>query len=65
MSGNQVTEGTLASAGLLARRLLLALIFVHVGWSIISTSSRATAYMEKFGVPGMLLPAVTEVLRTR
>jgi uncharacterized membrane protein YphA (DoxX/SURF4 family) len=53
MSGNQATESTLGSAGLLAGRLLLALIFVHEGWSIIRTYSGATAYMEKFGVPGM------------
>jgi putative oxidoreductase len=58
MPANQATEGMLASAGVLAGRLLLALIFVHEGWSIIGAYSGAAAYMEKFGVPGLLLPAV-------
>ena len=52
------TEGTLVSVGLLVGRLLLALIFVHEGWSIIGNYSGAAAYMQKFGVPDMLLPAV-------
>jgi len=52
------TEGRLGSAGLLAGRLLLALVFVHEGWSVIGGYSGAAAYMQKFGVPGMLLPAV-------
>jgi putative oxidoreductase len=51
-------EGRLGSAGLLAGRLLLALIFAHEGWSIIGNYSEAAAYMQKFGVPGILLPAV-------
>jgi putative oxidoreductase len=50
--------GTPAAAGLLVGRLLLALIFVHEGWSIIGIYSSAAAYMQKFGVPGQLLPAV-------
>src|SRR5262245_36285312 len=58
MPANRVTDGTLASAGLLAGRLLLALIFVHEGWSIIGGYSGAAAYMQRFGVPGVLLPAV-------
>jgi putative oxidoreductase len=58
MPANQATEGTLVSAGLFVGRLLLALIFVHEGWTIIGTYSGASAYMQKFGVPGMLLPAV-------
>jgi putative oxidoreductase len=51
-------EGTLAAAGLLAGRLLLALLFVHEGWSLIGSYSDAAAYMQRFGVPAMLLPAV-------
>jgi putative oxidoreductase len=51
-------EGTLAAAGLLAGRLLLALIFVHEGWSLIGGYSDAAAYMHRFGVSPMLLPAV-------
>lgn len=54
----QMMDGTLAAAGLLVGRLLLALIFVHEGWSIIGNYSGAATYMQKFGVPGMLLPAV-------
>ncbi|HEX5999589.1 MAG TPA: DoxX family protein [Hyphomicrobiaceae bacterium] len=51
-------EGTLAAAGLLAGRLLLALVFVHEGWSLIGGYSDAAAYMEGFGVAPVLLPAV-------
>ena len=58
MPRNQATQDALASAGLLAGRLLLALVFVHEGWSIIGTYSGAAAYMQKFGVPSILLPAV-------
>lgn len=49
---------TLAAAALLVGRLLLALIFIHEGYSIIGSYDGATAYMQKFGVPGILLPAV-------
>jgi putative oxidoreductase len=52
------TERALASVGLLMGRLLLAWIFVHEGWSVIGGYSGAAAYMQKFGVPGMLLPVV-------
>ena len=58
MPVNQAAEGALISAGLLVGRLLLALIFLHEGWSIIGGYSGAAAYMQKFGVPGVLLPAV-------
>ena len=40
MPATDATESTLASAGLLAGRLLLALIFVHEGWSIIGSYAR-------------------------
>jgi putative oxidoreductase len=52
------TQGMLASVGLFAGRLLLALIFAHEGWSVIGNYSGAAAYMQKFGVPGSLLTAV-------
>jgi putative oxidoreductase len=58
MPTNPATEGTLGSAGLLAGRLLLAFIFVHEGWSVIGSQSGAVAYMQKFGVPDILLPPV-------
>jgi putative oxidoreductase len=51
-------EGMSTAAGLLAGRLLLALIFVHEGWTTIGNYSGAAAYMQKFGVPALLLPAV-------
>ena len=51
-------DSPLSSAGLLAGRLLLSFIFVHEGWSIICSYSGAAAYMQRFGVPVMLLPAV-------
>jgi putative oxidoreductase len=52
------TEGSLGSVGLFAGRLLLVLIFVHEGWSVIGNYGDAAAYMQKFGVPGILLLAV-------
>ena len=47
-----------AAVGLLVGRLLLALIFVHEGWTIVGKFGDAAAYMQKFGVSGRLLPAV-------
>jgi putative oxidoreductase len=52
------TQDMLASIGLFAGRLLLALVFVHEGWSVIGNYTGAAAYMQKFGVPGILLTAV-------
>jgi putative oxidoreductase len=49
---------TTTSAGLLLGRLLLAAIFVHEGWDIIQNYAGAAAYMQKYGVPSVLLPAV-------
>jgi putative oxidoreductase len=54
-----MTHESTASAGLLLGRVLLATIFVHEGWDIFATSyAGAVAYMQKSGVPGVLLPAV-------
>jgi putative oxidoreductase len=50
--------GTLEAGGLLAGRLLLVFVFVHEGWSIIGSYGAAAAYMQKFGMPPVLLPAV-------
>jgi putative oxidoreductase len=58
MPTGHATEGALASVGLLVGRLLLAWIFVHEGWSVIHNYSGAIAFMQKFGVPSVLLPAV-------
>ena len=51
-------DSPLSSAGLLAGRLLLSLIFVHEGLSLIDSYSPAVAYVQKFGLSATLLPAV-------
>ncbi len=48
----------LGAAGLAIGRLLLAAIFVLEGWSKLRGYDAAAAYMNRFGVPGVLLPAV-------
>ncbi len=51
-------ERALTDAGLLAGRLLLVFIFLHEGFSLIGNYAGASAYMQKSGVPSLLLPAV-------
>jgi hypothetical protein len=51
-------EGAMTDAGLLAGRLLLVFIFLHERWSILGNHAGAAAYMQKFGVPSLLLPSV-------
>jgi putative oxidoreductase len=46
------------AAGLMIGRLLLASIFILEGWSKVRGYDAAVAYMNRFGVPGALLPAV-------
>ena len=48
----------LNAAALLLGRLLLASLFVLEGWGKMKGYAGAVAYMEKFGVPGLLLPLV-------
>ena len=48
---------SLADAGLLAARLLLALIFLHEGVSLLVTFPEAAAAVAKLGVPAPLLAA--------
>jgi putative oxidoreductase len=48
----------LAAAGLAVGRLLLAALFILEGWSKIRGYQAAAAYMDGYGVPGVLLPAV-------
>ena len=48
----------LGAAGLAIGRLLLAAVFVVEGWSKLRGYDAAAAYMNRFGVPGVLLPAV-------
>jgi putative oxidoreductase len=47
-----------AAPGLAAGRLLLAAIFILEGWSKLRGYDAALAYMSRYGVPGILLPAV-------
>jgi putative oxidoreductase len=54
----RVVEGGLRDAGLLAGRLLLVFIFLHEGMSLLGNYAGAAAYMQKSGVPALLLPAV-------
>ena len=48
----------LNAAALLLGRLLLASLFILEGWGKLRGYAGAVGYMEKFGVPGLLLPAV-------
>ena len=54
----RASEGAMTDAGLLAGRLLLVFIFLHEGWSILGNYAGAAAYMQKLGVPSLLLPLV-------
>lgn len=54
----RASESALQDAGLLAGRCLLVFIFLHEGWSILGNYAAAAAYMQKSGVPPLLLPAV-------
>ncbi len=38
-------------------RLLIAALFLHEAWVKLSHVGQSIAYMERFGVPGVLLPA--------
>ena len=51
-------QDMLTDAGLLAGRCLLVFIFLHEGVSLIGNYAGAAAYMQKSGVPSLLLPAV-------
>jgi putative oxidoreductase len=49
---------TTRDAAALVGRLLLAALFLLEGWSKLRGYGPAAAYMERFSVPGLLLPAV-------
>jgi putative oxidoreductase len=49
---------TVGAAAALVGRLLLAALFLLEGWSKLRGYGAAAAYMERFSVPGLLLPAV-------
>jgi putative oxidoreductase len=48
----------LAAAGLAIGRLLLASLFILEGWSKVRGYQAAAVYMDGYGVPRLLLPAV-------
>jgi putative oxidoreductase len=52
------SQATLRAAGLAIGRVLLAAIFLVEGWSKLRGYDAAATYMARFGVPGILLPAV-------
>jgi putative oxidoreductase len=49
---------TTREAAALVGRLLVAALFLIDGWSKVRGYAPAVAYMERFSVPGLLLPAV-------
>jgi putative oxidoreductase len=49
--------GTIQPAAALVGRVLLAALFLLEGWSKVRGYGPAVAYMERFSVPGLLLPA--------
>ncbi|MCP4620170.1 MAG: DoxX family protein [Bradyrhizobium sp.] len=55
---SRTADNTIRDAGLLAGRLLLVFIFLHEGWSLLGNYAGAAAYMQKSGVPPLMLPAV-------
>jgi putative oxidoreductase len=48
----------LGAAGLAVGRVLLAALFILEGWSKVRGYQAAAEYMDRYGVPGVLLPAV-------
>ena len=54
----RAAENALRDVGLLAGRLLLVFIFLHESVGLIGNYAGAAAYMQKSGVPSLLLPAV-------
>ena len=48
----------MTDAGLLAGRYLLVFIFLHEGVGLLGNYAAAAAYMQKSGVPSLMLPAV-------
>ena len=58
MSAPRAIDALLADTGLLAGRCLLVFIFLHEGFGILGNYAAAATYMEKSGVPSLLLPLV-------
>lgn len=55
---SRTAEDAIRDAGLLAGRLLLVFIFLHESIGLLGNYAGAAAYMQKAGVPSLLLPAV-------
>ncbi len=55
---NREASGPLAASGLAVGRVLLAALFILEGWSKVRGYQAAAGYMDRYGVPGVLLPAV-------
>ena len=53
-----MNANTLNNFAALAGRIMLASIFIVAGFSKIGAYAGTQAYMEAYGVPGLLLPAV-------
>lgn len=51
-------DETVGATAALVGRLLLAALFLIDGWSKVRGYAPAVAYMQRFSVPGLLLPAV-------
>ena len=51
-------QHALASSAVLLGRLLLGAMFVFEGWSQLNAYAAASGYMQRYGVPGGLLPLV-------
>ena len=51
-----LTHGMPAAVGLMIGRLLLAAVFILEGWGKLRGYDAAIVYMQRFGVPGYLLP---------
>ena len=58
MSAPRAMDAILADAGLLAGRCLLVFIFLHESVFLLGNYAGAAAYMQKSGVPALMLPAV-------
>ncbi len=58
---NARSSAWLGATGLGLGRLLLASLFILEGWSKLRGYDAAAAYMDRFGVPGVLLPALIAI----
>ena len=51
-------QDRLRATGIVTGRVLVAALFLHESWALLTNYSPSAAYMEKFSVPGALLPIV-------